>query len=127
MHNSLTVQMPDSNDQLGCEKLSLCFGEASVRFENPVEFATIDEWHDEVQAQLRLKDVINSAQEGMVGLQEDLHLENGVFKSALLQDSVLSDGLHGVLLSRSSMLAQVNATKASLADLHVQVKVVKCN
>ena len=50
MHDSLIVQMSDSNDQLSCEELSLFFCKTMVRFENLVKFATIDEWHDKVQA-----------------------------------------------------------------------------
>ena len=68
VHDSFIVQMSDSNDQLSCEELSLIFGKTTVRFENLVKFATIDEWHDKVQAQLSLKDVVYAAQEWMVGL-----------------------------------------------------------
>ena len=74
MHNVLVMEISDTNDQLGGQEFSLLFCEAFVSFENLVELATIDERHDEVQAKLRLKDVINPTEEGMVGLQEDLHL-----------------------------------------------------
>ena len=50
VHDSFIVQMSDSNDQLSCEELSLFFCKTTVRFENLVKFATIDEWHDKVQA-----------------------------------------------------------------------------
>ena len=50
MHDSLIVQMPDSNDQLSCEELSLFFCKTTVHFEDLIKFASIDEWHDKVQA-----------------------------------------------------------------------------
>ena len=50
MHDSLIVQIPNSDDQLCCKKFSLFFRESFMHFENFVELSTIDKWHDEVQA-----------------------------------------------------------------------------
>ena len=127
MHNVLAVKIPYTDDQLGGQEFSLLFCEALVSFEDLVELATINEGHDEVQAKLRLKDVINPTKERMVGLQEDLHLEDSVFNCALSQNFVLSNGLHGILLFRALVLAKVNTTKSSRANLHEQIKVVKCD
>ena len=60
----------------------------------------------------------------MVGLQEDFHLQNRVFKCTTLKNFVLSNGLHGVLFSSGCKFAQVDTTKATLANLHEKIEVV---
>lgn len=63
----------------------------------------------------------------MIRFHEDLHFKYGVIEGTTLQNLVFSNGLHGKLLASTFQFAQIDATKAALAYLHVQVEVVKCD
>ena len=93
------MQFTNAYDDLSDVKLGQLFRGALVLWKDALKAAPSQQGHDEVQAQLALEDVVEPAKERVVNLHQYIHLEFSTLKCLILQYSVLSDRLHGVLHS----------------------------
>ena len=57
--------------------------------EDSVQFAALDERHDEVEARFRLKEILHPAEEGIVELEKDVFLKPDLVNDLLIDDLIL--------------------------------------
>ena len=69
------VEFANRGDDLGGIKLDYIFFEALFFLENLVELTTIDEGHDEVEANLRLEEIVHSTEERVISFEKDISLQ----------------------------------------------------
>ena len=87
------------------------------------EFATAHKRHDEVELVVRLEEIVEPEQEGVVNVLQDFELEVRCLDLFPLDDVVLPQPLHGVVLFIQLVLDQVyfskGATTNDIDDLEV--------
>lgn len=59
------------------------------------KLATLDEFHDKVDSEIVLEDILHVHDEGMIHLEEDVFLQLYVLKLLILHYDVFSDTFHG--------------------------------
>ena len=84
MYNVLLMKNTKTYHELGNVEFHCCFWQNLINLFDLVKIATLDKWHDEIEAQLCLKAVFHAAQELMVGLEKDVSLCPCQFDNSLL-------------------------------------------
>lgn len=102
-----TMQVFQSQKQLGAVEARTLLVEATFILEVPEELATVDKGKHKVQLGLRLEGELERHDEGVVDLREDHALCESVFDFVSGRDMSLADRLEGV-----------DAAGIALPDLH---------
>ena len=79
------------------------------------KLAAFDEFHDKVDSEIVLEDILHVHDEGMIHLEEDVFLQLYVLKLLILHYDVFSDTFHGKNLLVLLILDEINFSKGSLA------------
>ena len=101
---------------LGSEELGLVLWEHAHLDQVAEELTTLDEFHQEIDTELVLEDVLHVNQKWMVDGAQDIFFKLDVLHLLILQDDVLADALHCVELLGAHMLNKENLTKGTLAN-----------
>ena len=87
------------------------------------KLSTFDKFHQEIDTELILEDVLHVDQEGVVHLEEDVLLHGDVVQLIVLKYEVFADALHGVESLRLLVLDEEHLTKSSFAYSFLNFKV----
>lgn len=123
MHDTLAVQLANSDDNLGCIEFHCIFWEALLFLENLIELSTIDKWHNEIEAGFRLEEVVHSTKEGMISFKEDLLFKSNAGNLVIFNEYIFSDRLDSILLVIVWQFGQIHFSKSAFAQLHDNVKI----
>ena len=86
------MKLIDCKNNLCGKELHLIFGEAVlIVVKYSVQFATLDEWHDEVEAHFCLEEILHSTEERMVELEKDIFFEPDLVDDFLVNNLVFPD------------------------------------
>lgn len=100
-----------------CDKEScLFFTEPFHFYKMSKQFTALDEFHDEVDAEIILKDILHVNDEGMIHLKQDILLKLYVFELFILHDDILPDALHGKYLLSLLVLHKIYFSEGALAN-----------
>ena len=80
------------------------------------EFTTSDEAHDEENLLVRLEHVAHTNQKRVVSLQQDVLFQSRGLHLIILNDDILSQGLHGVNIVRIPLLDQKDFSEGATTD-----------
>ena len=117
------VEFADGKCNLYGVEADSVFIESLVGLEHLIEFSALHVGHHEVEAGVRLKQEVHAAQEGVVGSEQDVLLEQGAFDLVVFQQHVLADGLDSILLTCLHQLGQVDPSEGASAQLTLDVEV----
>ena len=110
---------------LGGEELGLVLGEHSHLDKVAEELATVDEFHEEVNAVLVLEHKLHVDQEWVVNRAEDVLLKLNVLHLLVLEDDVLADDLHSVQPLVRRVLDEEDLAEGAFANHLLNLKVGK--
>ena len=80
------------------------------------QLTTSDEFHDEEDLKICLEYKLHAYKERVIGLLQDIFLKHCGFNLIVLQNNVLSQGLHGINCLSISLLHQKDLSKTTLAN-----------
>lgn len=115
MRDTLLVQVADSECNLSRIKLDNVLTESFLLLENFVQFTSFDEGHDKVEAELGLKQVVHSHEEGMIARKQYIFLQLCVVYLIILEQHVLADGFNRVQLLILLEFREVHLSEGSPA------------
>lgn len=107
------MQVAKSERNLSRVKLSLLLAKALLLRQVLEELATLNELHDEVDAVGLLEDVVHADNERMVHLVQDELFDLQRLDRLVLDDHVLANTLHCIVLSIQLVVNQVNFSESS--------------
>jgi len=118
------MQVAKSERNLSRVKLSLLLAKALLLRQVLEELATLNELHDEVDAVGLLEDVVHADNERMVHLVQDEFLDLQRLDRLVLDDHVLANTLHCIVLSIQLVVNQVNFSESSPPNDTDQLEIV---
>ena len=121
------MEVSNGYSQLSSIENDLRLTEPPLSAKNLVELSASNEGHDEVKSQLILEQVFHSNQEGVVALKHNVFLKNGVLYLVLLNQDILSDGLHSIEFIVGFELSQEDLAKGAPSDDHQEIEIFECN
>ena len=107
------------------EKLNLRLRKSAEVLEVCEKLASSDKLHDKEQLIVRLKNVIHSNQKWMVSLQQDCSLQICRIKHLTIQNRILAQRLHSIVLSIAFLLNKKDFAKSSLSNYFLYFKVTQ--
>jgi len=110
------VQVSKSHGNLGSIKLNFVFLKPSLSLEEPVEFSSSDEGHDEKESEFRHEEVLHANQELVLTLKHDVFLQLGVFDLVVFDQNVLPYNFYCVELLVKLELRQKHFAECSFAQ-----------
>jgi len=125
MGNTLRMKVPNSQNDLGSVELDDVLWESLLALEHLVQLSSSNEGHDEVQAELRLEEVVHSHQEWVVAAEQDILLKLGVIHLIILEEHILSDGLDRVQYLILLQLCEVDFTESTPTKDDHELEVLK--
>ena len=127
MGNTLGMKVTDSQNNLGSVKLDHVLWESLLALEHLVQLSSSNEGHDEVQAELRLEEIVHAHKEWVVAAEQDILLKLGVIHLVILKEHILSDGLDSVQYLILLQLSEVDFTESTSSKDDHELEVLKLN
>lgn len=93
----------------------------------PVELSSLDEVHDEVDAEVVLEDEVHAHDERVFNIVKDVLLEFEALKEVLVNDHIFADALHGIDFSCLTMHSQIDFSEGTFADQLHDLEVLETN
>ena len=125
MQDIVLVQFADTNQDLSCVELRLLLCEALVSLEYSVQFTSLDEGHHKEETQLRLKEVVNAAEELVSHGRQDLNFLFDAINSIGFEQLIFSYGLDCVPFAGHWQICQEDDTESAATNLHKQLEIVE--
>ena len=119
------MKVADSKNYLGSVELDDVLWEPLLALEHLVQLSSSNEGHDEVQAELRLEEVVHAHQEWVVAAEQYVLLQLGVVHLIILEEHILSDGLDRVEYLILLQLREVHLTEGTPAKDDHELEVLK--
>ena len=116
MHDSELVDVLDAGDDLLEEAAALGLLDARLLDDVVEKLAAVRVLHDEVQLLGRLDDLVELDDVRVADHLQDLDLAGHALHVRHLADAVLLEDLHGHLLARQLVRAQLDLSERALAD-----------
>jgi hypothetical protein len=93
MHNLFTVEVPNRHNDLSGVEFDNIFAQSLLIFEDLIELASFDKWHNEIKPRWGLEQVIHSYQEWMVTTEQNIFLELRVLDLVIFDEHIFPDYL----------------------------------
>ena len=119
------MKVADSKNYLGSVELDDVLWEPLLALEHLVQLSSSNEGHDEVQAELRLKEVVHAHQEWVVAAEQYVLLQLGVVHLIILEEHILSDGLDRVKYLILLQLSEVHLAEGTPTKDDHELEVLK--
>lgn len=91
MSDTLYVKVADGHYDLCSIELYDILREPFLTLEHLIEFTSFHEWHYEVEAELRLEQIVHSDQKRVVAGEQYVFLKLGIVNLIVLKEDVLPD------------------------------------
>ena len=123
MHNSLLMEIAESECNLCCVKLNFILSKSPLCFEEPIELSSSDEGHHKEEPEVRHEQVLHAHQELVLALEHDVFLKLCVLYLVVLNQNVFSDHLDRVKLLVLLELREEDLAEGSLSqhDDHFEI------
>lgn len=119
------MQLANCNDDLSSVKLDSRLIEALLLLEDFVKFSAVDKRHNEVEAGLRLEQIVHTTEERVISLKQDIFLQSSRLDLIILDQHVFADSLDCVFLASLRKQGQIDSAKSALAELQLNFEVCK--
>lgn len=117
------MKVPKTKNDLSCVEFNSTLWKSLFLCELVEKFTSFDEFHDEVKLAFILEDVFHRDEERVFHLNENVFLKKSALDLVIFYQDVLSNGLHGIVLSVVFLLNEKHLAEASFAQdfLHNEV------
>lgn len=119
------MEVSQSKGNLGGKKFSLVFREHAHLDQVAEELSSLDKFHEEVDPEFVLEDVLHVNQEGVVDLAKDVFLKLDVFHLLVFQNNIFADALHRVELLCGRVFHQEHLSESAFANHLADDEVLK--